>query len=104
MTNQHPEKQFFDRAKALEEEIRERREDLKALFEEIRRHNKPLVADDDPNVIDIGTMRGAIKRSLETDKQAKKRRDKEADIEEMLDRLGHLAGTPLGQSAAARIA
>lgn len=103
MSNQHPAKEFFNRAKNLEEEIAERREDLKALYAEVKRHNEPFTRDN-AEWVDIPALRGAVKRALESDKQATKRRAKEAAIAELLEALGEFAESELGKAARARAA
>ena len=81
----HPEKSYFDRVVALEGEIAERQMDRKAVYEEAQSLGKEGVK----------VLRAAVRRHL----MDEKKRKLESDADDLLHRLGHLAGSPLGNAA-----
>lgn len=78
---------FYDRAIRLEQEKRERAEDIKELYAEAK--SSGLLAEE------IAGIKLAVRRHFETDEKRKKRES----AEEFAAALGPLLGTPLGDSA-----
>lgn len=93
MNSNHPEKPHFDRIFALEREIVERRGDIKELYSAAKQSD-----------IDVKLLRRSVKLALEDEDKKKERRALEDTAEQLLVRIGQLAGSPLGDAAMNRAA
>lgn len=88
MKNDSPERSYFDRAVALEREKQGLAEDIAEVYSEAKEAE-----------VNIKALRLAVKRHLENNKKRKERERTEEEAVDLLIRLGHLAGTPLGDAA-----
>jgi uncharacterized protein (UPF0335 family) len=83
-----PEKEYFDRAKALEDERAVLAGDLAEVYGEAKDEGH-----------DVKILRLAVKRAREGDKKRRARLSAEAAAEDLLMALGEFAHTPLGEAA-----
>ncbi len=86
---------YVERATRLEEEKRERSEDLKELWAEAKSNG--FDADD------LAGMKTLVKEALEDGAKRKKRVSRQEALERMRAALGPLDGTPLGNAAMAGV-
>ncbi len=89
IANRPPENPFFMDIIALEDEIAERRADIKQLYKDAK----------GTKGVDVKLLRRAVKLHMEGDEKRRKRKRFEETAEDLLDRLGSLASTPLGEAA-----
>jgi uncharacterized protein (UPF0335 family) len=90
--NGSPERQYFERAVALENERAELTADLKATWEAARR-------DPEMDATTLKALKRAVKLHIEDPQRQARRLQTEADAQELRERLGVLASTPLGEAA-----
>lgn len=88
-----PERKYFDRLVALEREKQGLLADIKEVYQE---------AKGDPEFTgEIKTLRKAVKLAVEDEEKADERRRVETEARNLLESLGVLRGTPLGEAAVA---
>jgi uncharacterized protein (UPF0335 family) len=89
LANRPPENPFFMDIIALEDEIAERKADIKQLYNDAK----------ETEGVDVKLLRRAVKLHMEGDEKRRKRKRFEETAEDLLRRLGVLASTPLGEAA-----
>ena len=89
LANRPPENPFFMDIIALEEEIAERKLDIKHLYKDAK----------EAEGVDVKLLRRAVKLHMEGDERRRARKRLEETAEDLLGRLGALASTPLGEAA-----
>src|SRR5215469_2910541 len=87
----HPEKAFFDDIVALLTEIKEGQDQVSQLY-------KDAAEAEGIGKDGVKVLRAAVRRHMMTTEK----RELEDKADELLHRLGHLAGTPLGDAAMTR--
>ena len=92
VASNHPEKPFLTRAIALATEIAERQDDLKAVYEEAKEAEG--VGKEGVKVI-----KRAVRLAMEDADKKRARRTLENTAQNLIDSLGLLASTPLGEAA-----
>ena len=92
VASNHPEKPFLTRAIALATEIAERQDDLKAVYEEAKEAKG--VGKEGVKVI-----KRAVRLAMEDADKKRARRTLENTAQNLIDSLGLLASTPLGEAA-----
>ncbi len=93
MNTNHPEKPFFDDIVALLTEIAEKREEVSQLY-------KDAGTAEGVGKAGVKVLRKAVARHMMT----AEKRALEDTADDLLHRLGHLGGTPLGEAAMQRAA
>lgn len=88
-SNRAPIANYIDRLVELEEEAREKRLELRELYNEAKENTGELK----------GAIRIIVKEKLETEEQRANREAIEAAADQMRAALGMLRGTPLGDAA-----
>jgi hypothetical protein len=90
MTTNAPEKPHFDRIMAVEKEIADQKEDLKALWQSA----KDALGGDELKI-----LKAAVKRALADPDKLIAQRELEDKADDLRKALGDLAGSPLGDAA-----
>lgn len=86
-----PETPFFNQLVNLEGEIADRRIDIQAVYDSAKENSAIGKAG-------IKVLRKAVRRYMEDEKKRQAREVLEGAADDLLHRLGHLRGTPLGDA------